>query len=156
MHPFRQSSFFYQNKNYLLAWLMTSSYTNHSPTLGRKTGYTTLIFYFTCVATDYKSMISLLTYHSCQILSVPSLPKVLCRHKQDFCLHCPAGTEKRRQDLKNKLSLCLKESMSQNLYSRAPVPSPIEWIAREALWYCFVWRAVNMYLDLLKCPNIKY
>ena len=75
VHPFRQSSFFYQNKNYPLAWLMTSSYTDHSSTLGRKTGYTTLISYFTCVATDYKSMISLLTDHSRQILSVPSLPK---------------------------------------------------------------------------------
>lgn len=72
VQPFKQPPFLYQNKNHLLAWLMMGGYTDHSSILGKKTGYTTLIFYFTCVATDYKSMISVLTDHSCQVLSVPS------------------------------------------------------------------------------------
>lgn len=79
-----------------------------SSTGGKKIGYPTLIFYFTWVATAYKSVSSVLTSQLpnpyCHLLCL----KVLCRHKQDFSSHCPAGTEKEER-LERQISSPLEE-----------------------------------------------
>lgn len=91
---------------------------------GKKNGYTTLIFYFTCITTANKSVIypdrSQLPNPYCHLLIL----KALCHHKQDFCLHCPdrISVYTARQGLKREGRL---ERQINSLLEEKSEPKPL-------------------------------